>query len=146
MRKTYQELLQYKTFEERFEYLKLNGVPTEETFGGHRILNQFFYKSKIWKDIRNRVIIRDNGCDLAIEDRPIITPNRLLIHHINPITIEMIQNEDPEVFDLNNLITVSHATHNAIHYGSKDNLIPSQPTERKEGDTTLWQTTTFAIS
>lgn len=138
MIRTYQEVIKLPTFEERFEYLKLDGVPGSITFGSERFLNQVFYQSKAWKDIRRRVILRDNGCDLAIEDRPIMKPNKLLIHHINPITIEQIKEEDPAVFDLNNLITVSYNTHNAIHYGTEELLVPTKPTERKEGDTTLW--------
>lgn len=138
MIRTYQEVIKLPTFEERFEYLKLDGVPGSITFGSERFLNQVFYQSKAWKDIRRRVILRDNGCDLAIEDRPIMKPNKLLIHHINPITIEQIKEEDPAVFDLNNLITVSYNTHNAIHYGTEELLVPTKPTERKEGDTALW--------
>lgn len=134
--KSYLELILLPTFEDRFEYLKLNGVPSEETFGGHRQLNQILYQSYEWQKIRRRVIIRDNGCDLGITDRPI--QKRILIHHINPITIEMVLNHDPAVFDLNNLITTCHDTHEAIHYGDQNLLIPSKPTERKPGDTKLW--------
>lgn len=133
---TYDELSKLKTFEERFKYLQLNGHCSAETFGGHRMLNQMLYKSPQWKDIRQRVIIRDMGSDLGIEDRPIQT--KILIHHLNPITIEQVTNFDPAVFDLNNLICCSHATHNAIHYGELDKLIPTNPTERKPGDTRLW--------
>lgn len=136
MLRTYQDLLALPTFEERFEYLKLNGVPSEATFGGHRQLNQILYRSYEWRKIRRRVIIRDNGCDLGIQDRPI--QKGILIHHINPITIEMILNHDPAVFDLNNLITTCHQTHEAIHYGDKNLLVPTKPTERKPGDTKLW--------
>lgn len=139
MLRTYLELITLPTFEERFEYLKLNGVPSETTFGGYRSINQYLYRSAEWKQIRRRVIIRDRGCDLAIEDRPISKPNRLLIHHMNPITIDQILNHDPAVFDLNNLITVSFDTHEAIHYGNEAGLIPSKPTERKAGDTCPWK-------
>ena len=136
--RTYQELSSLQTFEERFNYLKLNGTPSFETFGGRRSLNQMLYKSPEWQRIRKRAIARDAGCDLGIFDRPISKPNRLLIHHLNPITIEQVVNHDPLIFDLNNLITVSHSTHNAIHYGDLNLLPPSTPNERKAGDTKLW--------
>lgn len=135
---TYDELSKLPTFEERYEYCKLNGVPTATTFGGHRQVNQILYSSPEWKETRKRVIVRDNGCDLGVQDRPISYPNKILIHHLNPITLEQVINHDPAVFDLNNLITVSYNTHNAIHYGNEGMLIPTKPTERKEGDTMLW--------
>jgi hypothetical protein len=133
---TYNELITLPSFEERFNYLRLNGRCSEETFGGHRLLNQMLYRSPQWKDIRQRVIIRDNGCDLGIEDRPI--QKYLMIHHINPITIEQVVNFDPAIFDLNNLICCSKETHNAIHYGDGTNLTPTNITERTPGDTRLW--------
>ena len=133
---TYDELIQLNTFEERFNYLKVNGRCSEETFGGHRLLNQMLYRSPQWKDIRQRVILRDNGCDLGIDDRPINT--KVIIHHLNPITIYQVVNFDPAIFNLNNLICCSHATHNAIHYGDGTNLTPTNITERKPGDTRLW--------
>lgn len=134
--RTYQELISLPTFEERFNYCKCNGSPSEITFGGHRILNQILYNSPEWKRIRQKVIIRDNGCDLACEERAIY--KNILIHHLNPITIDQVINCDPAVFDLNNLITVSHTTHNAIHYGCLERLTPSTPIERKPGDQKLW--------
>lgn len=136
MYRTYNELILLKTFEERFDYLRLNGQCSEITFGGHRLLNQMLYRSPQWQEVRRRVIIRDNGCDLAIEDRPI--NDQILIHHINPITIDQVTNFDSCIFDLNNLISVSKKTHNAIHYGDGTNLAPSTITERKPGDTRLW--------
>lgn len=136
MYRTYDELIKIPSFEERFKYLQLNGQCSVETFGGHRLLNQMLYKSPQWRSIRQRVIIRDMGSDLAIEDRPI--NDLILIHHINPITIEQVTNFEPEVFDLNNLICVSKATHNAIHYGDGSKLTPSECVERKPGDTKLW--------
>ena len=136
MYRTYDELIKLPTFEERFAYLQLNGQCSEVTFGGHRLLNQMLYKSPQWLDTRERVIIRDNGCDLAISDRPI--NDKILIHHLNPITIEQVTNFDPAIFDLNNLICVTKATHNAIHYGDGSTLAPSTITERKPGDTRLW--------
>lgn len=136
MYRTYNELILLQTFEERFDYLRLSGQCSEITFGGHRLLNQMLYRSPQWKEVRRRVIIRDNGCDLGIGDRPI--NDQILIHHINPITIEQVTNFDPCIFDLNNLISVSKKTHNAIHYGDGTNLAPSTITERKPGDTRLW--------
>ena len=136
MTKTYSELITLPTFEERFAYLQLNGQCSEVTFGGHRLLNQMLYRSPQWLETRQRVIIRDNGCDLGIADRPI--SDKILIHHLNPITIEQVTNFDPAIFDLNNLICVTKATHNAIHYGDGTTLAPTKPIERKPGDTRLW--------
>lgn len=147
-RRSYLELIQLPTFEERFKYCQCFGKASEATFGGHRMLNQMLYRSDEWKRIRRQVIIRDNGCDLGIEDRP-INPlaikdknknnnNNIIIHHLNPITIEQVMSHDPCVYDLNNLICVSDKTHKAIHYGNLDRLTPSQPIERTQGDTKLW--------
>lgn len=136
MYRTYDELILLPTFEERFAYLQLNGQCSETTFGGHRLLNQMLYRSPQWKETRSRVIVRDDGCDLGIADRPI--NDQILIHHINPITIEQVTNFDPCIFDMNNLISVSKRTHNAIHYGDGSKLTPSTITERKPGDTRLW--------
>lgn len=136
--RTYQELIQLETFEERFEYLRLAGTPGYITFGSHRLLNQMLYKSPIWASVRQRVILRDEGCDLAISERPIGKKDILIIHHLNPITIEQVTKNDPAVYDLNNLVCVSHRTHNAIHYGDSSKLIPSQLIERRPGDTKLW--------
>lgn len=134
--KTYDELILLPTYEARFAYLQLNGKASEETFGGHRLLNQMLYRSPQWRETRQRVILRDDGCDLGIPDRPI--SDKILIHHLNPITIEQVTNFDPAIFDLNNLICVSKATHNAIHYGTLATVPPSTPIERKPGDTRLW--------
>ena len=134
--KTYDELILLPTFEERFKYLQLNGRASEETFGGHRLLNQMLYRSPQWQETRQRVIIRDNGCDLGIDDRPI--NDKILIHHLNPITIEQVTNFDPAIFDMNNLICTTKATHEAIHYGNGSKLVPTKPIERKPGDTRLW--------
>jgi hypothetical protein len=136
MYRTYSELVKLQTFEERFKYLQLNGQCSEITFGGHRLLNQMLYKSPQWLGVRQRVIIRDEGCDLGIKDRPI--NDRILIHHINPITIDQVQNFDPCVFDMDNLICVTKTTHDQIHYGDGSKLIPTQCIERKPGDTKLW--------
>lgn len=134
--RTYNELILLPTFEERFEYLKLNGQCSVETFGGHRLLNQMLYQSPQWLEIRRKVIIRDDGCDLGIKDRPI--NDKILIHHINPITIEQVTNFDPAIFDLNNLVCCTHKTHTAIHYSDGSTLTPTNPIERKPGDTRLW--------
>lgn len=135
MTKTYLELCQLSTFEERFEYLKLDGIVGDWTFGSRRYLNQMLYKSAEWKELRDKVIIRDNGCDLGIQDRTIF--GKVLIHHINPITIEDVLNRNPIVFDLNNLICVSHMTHQAIHYGDS-NLLMKDPIQRTKNDTCPW--------
>lgn len=133
---TYQELIKLPTFEERFNYLKLNGRASEVTFGGHRLLNQMLYQSPQWKTARDIVILRDNGCDLGIEDRPIF--KYVIIHHINPITIEQVINFDPVIFDPNYLISCSKPTHNALHYGDISNRPPTNLIERKPNDTRLW--------
>lgn len=111
----YSELILLKTFEERFEYLRLDGAVGIETFGYDRYLNQLLYRSREWKKIRNEIIVRDNGCDLGIDGHEIfVSP---LIHHINPITIDDVKNRNPIIFDSENLITTVLSTHNAIHYG-----------------------------
>lgn len=136
MIKTYLELSNLHTFDERFNYLKLNGVVGKDTFGFDRYLNQTLYRSKEWKAIRDRVIFRDNGCDLGMYGYEI--QGHILIHHMNPITKEDILNRNPIIFDLNNLICVTHKTHNAIHYGDK-NLLSMIPKERSKNDTCLWK-------
>lgn len=136
MIRTYSELITLPTFEERFEYLKLSGTVGAETFGYDRYLNQTLYWSKEWKDFRREIIIRDHGCDLGVEGYEIHT--RPLIHHINPITKEMILNRDPLIFSRDNVITTVHRTHNAIHYGDS-NLIASTPVVRRQNDTCPWK-------
>lgn len=135
-KKTFSELSKLKTFEERFDYLKLDGDVGEETFGGDRYLNQMLYKSKKWRSVRNKVILRDGACDLGIEGHDM--NSMILIHHLNPITVDQIINNDPCVFDEDNLICTSKRTHNAIHYGDKTQLV-DKPIERKAGDTTPWK-------
>ena len=125
-----------QTFEERFEYLKLNGVVGKETFGFDRRLNQILYKNPKWRRKRNDIIIRDNGCELGIEGREIYGP--VLVHHINPITVEDILNNNPMVYDDENLICVTRNTHNAIHYSDEDILV-KDPIERKPNDTCPWK-------
>lgn len=134
--KSYSELITYKTFQERFEYLRIRGFVGKETFGRDRYVNQALYSSPEWKEFRRRVILRDNGCDLGIEGHEIF--DRILIHHINPISLEDIINRDYCVFDINNAICVTHETHNAIHYGNEQYL-STVPMERRPGDTCPWK-------
>ena len=134
--KTYSEMITLPTFEQRFEYLKLDGFVGRETFGYDRYLNQILYTSYEWKKIRQEIIIRDNGCDLGCEGYEI--HGRILIHHINPITLEDIQKRNLMIFDPENLITTVHNTHNAIHYGDRD-LLTIAPTERSKNDTCPWR-------
>lgn len=125
------------TFEERFEYLRLNGRVGEDTFGFDRYLNQNLYqRNPKWRAARNQVIIRDNGCDLGIEGREIY--GKIIVHHMNPITIEDIEKESDFIFDPEYLICVTHNTHNAIHYGD-ENLLTRGPIERTKNDTCPWR-------
>lgn len=134
--KTYSELILLPTFKERFDYLKLDGVVGRETFGFDRYANQALYKSPEWRKTRRDIILRDKGCDLAIPDRVIF--GKILIHHINPISIDDILNRDPKVFDPENLICVQFETHNAIHYGDEGLLFLGLQ-ERKPNDTCPWR-------
>lgn len=135
MIRRYSELIKLPTFIERFNYLKLAGSVGVSTFGFDRYLNQALYQSPEWKRVRRDIILRDNGCDLGIEDFPL---DRALIHHMNPITAKQIENRDTIIFDKEFLITVSHNTHNAIHY-SDDSLLPRPIVERQPDDTLLWR-------
>ena len=130
--KTYSELITIPTFEERFEYLQLKGSVGKDTFGYDRHLNQVLYRSPEWKRLRNQIIIRDCGCDLACEGYDI--HSKVLIHHLNPITVEDVIARSRKVFDPNNLVCVSHNTHNAIHYGDVD-LLVTGPIIRTKNDT-----------
>lgn len=134
--KTYSELIALPTFEERYEYLRLNGRVGEDTFGFDRYLNQNFYRSAEWRHIRDRVIVRDNGCDLAIDDR--IIYGKILIHHMNPITDKDLFNLSDILLDPEYLICVSHNTHNAIHYGDGERLA-KDPIVRTKNDTCPWK-------
>lgn len=136
MIRTYKALMELPDFRKRYEFLRLNSSPGERTFGGRRYLNQAFYASKEWQSIRNKVILRDNGCDLALPDRPI--HSRIIVHHIEPIRYEDIVNYTDRLVSLDNLICVSLSTHNAIHYGSFD-MIDDTYIPRCPGDTTLWK-------
>lgn len=138
MSKSYSELCTLKTFAERFQYLKLSGRIGEETFGSDRYLNQAFYRSKEWLTVRRRIIIRDNACDLGVEGFNISDQSFLIIHHINPITVQDILDRDFKVFDPENLITVSKTTHNALHYGDDKQLI-MEINERRPNDTCPWK-------
>lgn len=135
--RTYSELIKLPTFKERFEYLKLGGVIGEETFGFDRYLNQMFYKSREWKKLRNNIIVRDNGCDLAIPDREIIDQT-ILIHHMNPLTKEDILNMTEFVLNPEYLICTILNTHNAIHYGNSD-LLYQEPIVRYKNDMCPWR-------
>ena len=136
MTKSYLEMIQLPTFEERYEYLKLGGLVGEETFGYDRYLNQVLYRSPEWKRFRRDIILRDNGCDLACDGYDII--GKILIHHINPITIDDITNRSSCLFDPNNVISTSLNTHNAIHYGDAE-LLTTGPIERTKNDTCPWK-------
>ena len=118
---SYSDLITLPTFTERYRYLKQSGIVAEETFGGHRYLNQSYYKSPEWRRVRNEVIIRDKGCDLGVEGYEIA--DRIYVHHINPITEDDILDRSPALFDPENLICVSFNTHQAIHYGD-ESLLP----------------------
>lgn len=133
--RTYSELMSLRTFEERFEYLVLYGSIGIVTFGFDRYINQDFYNSWEWRKIRNKIIDRDNACDLAIPGRDIYDAIR--IHHMNPVVLREIDLRDPALIDPEFLICTSLNTHNAIHFGSSKNLKPL-PIERRKGDTKLW--------
>lgn len=135
MIRTYSELRHYDTLEDRFDYLELGGRVGETTFGFDRWINQQFYRSREWKQIRHHVIARDNGFDLGAEDAPIVGAH--LIHHMNPLTLDDIEDSTENLLDPEFLITTSLRTHNAIHYGDKS-LLPRSFVERTPGDTRLW--------
>ena len=134
--KTYSELITIPTYEERFEYLRCNSAVGKETFGFDRYLNQVLYNSMDWKRLRRQIIIRDNGCDLAFEGY--IIYGKIIIHHINPISLDDIMKERSIVFDPENLVCVSFSTHNAIHYGDAS-LLSTGPIERTPNDTCPWR-------
>ena len=136
--RTYSELIKLETFEERYEYLKLGDKVGEETFGYDRYLNQLLYKSGRWKRTRANVITRDLGCDLGMPDREIPEGVIIMVHHMNPITVEDVLNESEFVFDPEYLITTIKITHDAIHYGKKE-LLYQDPIERSKNDTCPWR-------
>ncbi len=133
--RTWAEMRRFETFEERFEYLSLRGEVGSATFGFDRYLNQRFYTSREWKSLRNDVIVRDNGCDLGVDGFEI--HSHLLVHHMNPLSPEDLKHIDDSLFDPNLLITTTHRTHNAIHYGDAS-LLPRGYKPRGRGDTKLW--------
>lgn len=134
--RTYSELILLPTFEERFKYLQLNGRVGDDTFGFDRYINQKFYRSAEWKRIRDYIIIRDNGCDLAVDGYEIY--GRILIHHMNPITISDIKFSTEYLMNPDYLICVTHNTHNAIHYGDEKQIITG-PIVRTKNDTCPWK-------
>ena len=135
MIRTYSEFLRRSTFEERYEYLKLGGSVGAATAGFDRWINQEFYRSREWKSLRQEVILRDGGCDLGVPGHEI--QRKALVHHINPITIRDIVDGLHWILNPEYLITVSHDTHNAIHYGDAS-LLPKEHVERSPGDTRVW--------
>ena len=136
MIRTYSELRRLQTFEERYRYLKLAGAVGLATFGYERTLNQLLYTSDRWKETRRGIIVRDNGCDLGVDGYKILTG--LLIHHMNPIALEDIEEDRDHIYDPEFLITTVLRTHNAIHYGNEDQ-IAKRPIERKRNDTCPWR-------
>lgn len=136
MIRTYSDLRQIDTFLDRYNYLKLNGIVGEETFGIDRYVNQMLYKSYRWRKTRNEIIIRDNGCDLGMDEYEL--KNYIVVHHINPITLEDIEEETDIVFDHENLISCSSRTHQAIHFGD-EGLLPKTYQPRRPNDTCLWR-------
>lgn len=137
MIRTYTELSRLKTFKERFDYLRLNGKVGVDTFGFDRVFNQRFYLSTEWKKIRDKVITRDNGCDLGVEGHGIYG-QRIIIHHLNPISLSDIELGTEFLLNPEYLITTIHSTHNAIHYGD-ESLLALPPVERVKNDTCPWK-------
>lgn len=134
--RTYSELCKFKTFEERFEYLKIGGVVGEDTFGYDRYINQILYKMPEWRKVRRDVIIRDRGNDLGVENYEIV--GKVMVHHMNPITVDDILNRLDYVLNPEYLISSSFMTHQAIHYGNTD-LLPEAPIERYSNDMCPWR-------
>lgn len=137
MMRSYSELIKLPTFEERFDYLRLDGEIGEETFGFDRYMNQSFYRCGEWKRVRDKVIVRDNGCDLGISDRQLY--DNIIIHHMNPVTREDLINKSHLLMDPEYLICVSKNTHNAIHYGDESLLVSTKIIERRPNDTCPWK-------
>lgn len=135
--RTYTELSKLKTYEERYEYLKLGDKVGEETFGFDRYLNQMFYRSDEWKRLRNYVITRDQGCDLGVDGYQIID-QKIFVHHMNPVKKEDILNKSEILLNPEYLITVTKRTHDAIHYGD-NSLLFKEPVERSRNDTCPWR-------
>ena len=136
MKRTFRELRKLQTFKERYDYLRLSGSVGVSTFGFDRYLNQVLYTSRDWRDARDAVIIRDWGCDLGIEEYEI--RGRLVIHHMNPISVKDIESRNPDIFNPEFLVCTTHITHQAIHYGD-ESLLPKKPVVRYAGDTCPWR-------
>lgn len=136
--RTYSELSELSTFEERYEYLRLGGKVGEETFGFDRYLNQVLYTSPEWRSLRNRIITRDGGCDLGVPGREIPEGVKIYIHHMNPITVKDIVNRSDFVFNPEYLICTIKNTHDAIHYGDSE-LLYKDPIVRSKNDTCPWR-------
>lgn len=134
--KTYSELITLPTFEERYRYLRLGGAVGVDTFGFDRMFNQRFYTSAEWRRVRDEVITRDNGCDLGVPDHEIF--GKIIIHHINPISLDDLDRHSDFLLNPEYLITTMHTTHNAIHYGD-EGLLVSAPVERRKNDTCPWK-------
>lgn len=135
MTRTFSELIQFSSFEERYRYLQLRGEVGFSTFGFDRYMNQQFYRSREWRQVRQFVINRDQGCDLAVEGYEIF--DRIYIHHMNPMTVDDIKHGNEDILDPEFLISTTHNTHNAIHYGD-ESLLPQVFVPRSPGDTKLW--------
>lgn len=133
--RSYSDLVQFRTFEERYRYLQLRASVGEATFGFDRWINQQFYSSVEWRQCRDKVITRDRGCDLGIEGYEIF--DKIIVHHMNPIRLEQLEVGDPDIFNPEYLVSVTHDTHNAIHYGDAS-LLKKPFVERRPGDTSLW--------
>jgi hypothetical protein len=133
--RTYSELRRLETFEDRFRYLSLRGHVGEATFGFDRWINQQFYRGREWRQLRHAIIVRDNGCDLGVDGHDL--HERIIIHHMNPLSIDDLRNEPEDALDPEFLISVSHRTHNAIHYGD-ESLLRKPLVPRRPGDTRLW--------
>lgn len=136
MIKTYSELIRFKTLEERYRYLRIGGRVGEETFGFDRWMNQVFYKDPRWRDIRDEVITRDNGCDLGLEGYDI--HGKIFVHHMNPVTKDDVLHNFDSLLNPEFLISTSKRTHDAIHYGNED-LLPQKPIVRTRNDTCPWK-------
>lgn len=137
MIRTYSELVKLPTFMERFNYLSLKGIVAEETFGFDRYLNQKFYRSNEWRRLRNKIIVRDNGCDLGVAGCDIF--EKIIIHHMNPLRLNDIVNSTDFLMNPEYLICVRPITHNAIHYGDESLLMANEVVERKPNDTCPWR-------
>lgn len=135
--KKYSELIKLQTFEDRYAYLKLLGRPGDRTFGGDRWINQRLYTSRKWRQVRSQAIIRDKACDLAIGDREIL--DMIILHHLNPLSVEDLNQDSPKIYDLENLICTTKRTHNAIHFGDETLLVKTALIERSPNDTCPWK-------